>query len=138
MQYEKSCGIIVFRKYHGNTELLLIKHANGGHWSFPKGHVEPGETETETAIREVKEETGIDAMVDTSFREVVCYNPKKDTQKHVIYFLGRAKNYDVKPQPEEVSQTKWVEISRVQQVLSYDNDRQLVSKVKNVIKDSYS
>ena len=60
MQYEKSCGAIVFRKYHGNTELLLIKHANGGHWSFPKGHVEPGETEEETAAREVKEEVAID------------------------------------------------------------------------------
>ena len=45
MQYEKSCGAIVFRKYHGNTELLLIKHANGGHWSFPKGHVESQETD---------------------------------------------------------------------------------------------
>ena len=64
MQYEKSCGAIVFRKYHGNTELLLIKHANGGHWSFPKGHVEPGETEQETAAREVKEEVAIDVACE--------------------------------------------------------------------------
>jgi bis(5'-nucleosidyl)-tetraphosphatase len=138
MQYEKSCGAIVFRKYHGNTELLLIKHANGGHWSFPKGHVEDSETETQTAIREVKEETGIDIMIDSSFREVVSYSPKKDTQKDVIYFLGMAKNYDFVPQPEEISQIKWVEISRVHQILSYDNDRQLANKVKALIKDSYS
>ena len=47
-----SCGAVVFRKYHGNTELLLIKHTVGGHWAFPKGHVESGETETQTALRE--------------------------------------------------------------------------------------
>ena len=40
MLHEKSCGAIVYRKYHGNTEILLIKHINSGHWSFPKGHVE--------------------------------------------------------------------------------------------------
>ncbi|MGI5959558.1 MAG: bis(5'-nucleosyl)-tetraphosphatase [Massiliimalia sp.] len=137
MQYEKSCGAVVFRKYHGNTELLLIKHANGGHWSFPKGHVEPGETEIETAIREVKEETGIDIMVDASFREIVSYSPKKDTQKDVVYFLAMAKNYNFTPQPEEIAQIKWVEISRVHSILSYDNDRQLVNRAKPLIKDSY-
>lgn len=137
MQYEKSCGAVVFRKYHGNTELLLIKHANGGHWSFPKGHVEPGETEVETAVREVKEETGIDIMVDASFREIVSYSPKKDTQKDVVYFLAMAKNYNFTPQPEEIAQIKWVEISRVHSILSYDNDRQLVNRAKPLIKDSY-
>lgn len=135
MQYEKSCGALVFRKYHGNTELLLIKHANGGHWSFPKGHVEPGETEEETATREVKEETGIDIIIDTSFREVVSYSPKKDTQKDVVYFLAFAKNYNFIPQEEEISEIKWVEISRVHTILSYDNDRQLVNKAKNVVKN---
>ena len=62
MTLEKSCGAIVFRKFHGNVEILLIKHANGGHWSFPKGHVEEGETEVETATREIFEETGISVM----------------------------------------------------------------------------
>ena len=47
MQHEKSCGAIVYRKSHGNTEILLIKHINSGHWSFPKGHMENGETEIE-------------------------------------------------------------------------------------------
>ena len=38
MTYEKSCGGIVYRKFHGNTEILLIKHIKSGYWSFPKGH----------------------------------------------------------------------------------------------------
>ncbi|MGL4790884.1 MAG: bis(5'-nucleosyl)-tetraphosphatase [Anaerotignaceae bacterium] len=134
MKYEKSCGAIVYRKYHGNTEVLLIKHANGGHWSFPKGHVESGETEEETAMREIKEETGIDVILDTSFRKVVTYSPKKDVQKDVVYFIAVAKNYDYSPQIEEIAQIKWVEIERVSDILSYENDKQLIAKAKLTIK----
>ena len=91
MLHEKSCGAIVYRKFHGNTEILLIKHINSGHWSFPKGHVEGEETEVETARREIKEETSIDVIIDPTFRETVSYSPKKDTVKVVVYFLAKAK-----------------------------------------------
>ncbi|WMJ24380.1 NUDIX domain-containing protein [Paludicola sp. MB14-C6] len=137
MQYEKSCGAIVYRKHHGNIELLLIKNANGGHWSFPKGHVEGKETEIETAVREIKEETSIDVVLDESFREVITYAPKKDITKDVIYFLAKATSYDYTPQKEEISKIKWVEINNAHTLLSYDNDRQLVLKAKNIIKDIY-
>lgn len=134
MEQEKSCGAVIFRKHHGNTELLLIKHTNGGHWSFPKGHVEPGETEAQTALRE---ETGLEVQIDTSFREVVSYSPRKDTIKNVVYFLAWVKSKEIRPQPEEVSQVKWVEISLAPKWLNYDNDRQLVSRVKAIIKKCY-
>ncbi|MBQ7959429.1 MAG: NUDIX domain-containing protein [Oscillospiraceae bacterium] len=135
MQYEKSCGAIVYRKFHGNTEILLIKHVNSGHWSFPKGHVEEGETEEETALREVKEETGIDILVDTSFRETVQYYPRKDTQKIVVYFLGKARNYDFVPQEEEIAAIKWVEIGNAAAMLTYENDKTIVAKAKVEIKN---
>ena len=108
MQHEKSCGAIVYRKSHGNTEILLIKHINSGHWSFPKGHMENGETEIETAIREIKEETSVNVMIDPTFRETVSYFPKRDTQKTVVYFIARAKNYDFVPQEEEIAEIRWV------------------------------
>lgn len=135
MDYEKSCGALVFRKFHGNVELLLIRHLNGGYWSFPKGHVEEGEAEEETAAREVKEETNIDIMIDTSFRELVTYSPKKDTMKDVVYFLARAKNFDSIPQEGEISEVKWVEITLAQSILTYDNDKQLANKAKLAIKE---
>lgn len=103
MLHEKSCGAIVYRKFHGNTEILLIKHVNSGHWSFPKGHVEGNETELETARREIKEETGLEVILDSSFRETVSYSPKKDTQKVVVYFLAKARSFDFTPQIEEIA-----------------------------------
>ncbi len=133
MLNEKSCGALVYRKYHGNTEILLIKHINSGHWSFPKGHVENDETEVETAVREIKEETGIDVIIDQSFREIVTYSPRRDTHKEVVYFIAKAKNTDFTPQADEIADIKWVEIGRAGSVLSYDNDKSIVNKAKNFI-----
>ena len=71
MKKEKSCGAVVYRMEDGSPEILLIKHRNGGHWAFPKGHVEKNETESETALREIQEETGLAVDLDTGFRETV-------------------------------------------------------------------
>ncbi|MDE6835197.1 MAG: NUDIX domain-containing protein [Ruminococcus sp.] len=137
MLYEKSCGAIVYRKFHGNTEILLIKHINSGHWSFPKGHVETGETEIETAKREIKEETAIDVIIDPTFRETVTYSPKKDTVKVVVYFLAKAKNVNFIPQEEEIAEIRWVDISYAGNILSYENDRTIVTRAKNAIKNTH-
>ena len=126
MEHEKSCGAIVFRKYHGNTELLLIKHAVGGHWSFPKGHVEPGETEAQTALREVREETGLEVQIDTSFREVVSYSPRKDTIKNVVYFLAWVKSKEIRPQPEEVLELRWEPQDQALALVTYATDRSVL------------
>jgi 8-oxo-dGTP pyrophosphatase MutT (NUDIX family) len=133
MNYEKSCGAIVYRKYHGNTEILLIKHNKSGYWSFPKGHMEKDETEAETALREIKEETGIDVLVDTGFRETVAFSPRKETIKTVVYFVARAINYDFVPQAEEISEIRWVEIGQALSMLTYENDKATVTKAKSFI-----
>ena len=102
MKKEKSCGAVVYRQGETGVEVLIIKHKNGGHWAFPKGHVEKKETESETALREIKEETGLKVELDTGFREMVTYSPKPNVMKDVIYFAAKAKKDSARPQPEEV------------------------------------
>jgi len=131
--HEKSCGAIVYRKFHGNTEILLIRHIKSGYWSFPKGHAEEGETEVQTAEREIKEETGLDVFIDSGFRETVTFSPRRDATKTVVYFVARAKNYEVSPQAGEISEIKWVEIGKANKHLTYDNDRVIVSRAKAFI-----
>ena len=133
MPYEKSCGALVYRTPHGNTEILLIKHINSGHWSFPKGHVEQGETEVETALREIKEETSLDVLIDPTFRETVTYFPRKDTQKVVVYFIAKAKTFDYVPQEDEIAETRWVDIGHAVQMLTYENDKTIVNKARSAI-----
>ena len=72
MKREKSCGAVVYRYNNDVLEVLLIRHRFGGHWSFPKGHVEEGENEFQTALREVKEETGL-TMLNPRFRGLVTF-----------------------------------------------------------------
>ena len=81
--YEKSCGAVIFRQAP-ELEVLIIRQ-NQGHWCFPKGHVEGNEDETETARREVKEETGLDIRFLGGFREETHYSPREGVEKDVVY-----------------------------------------------------
>ena len=104
-----------------------------GKWENTAGHAQAGEDCPAAMAREIREETGIEVIIDPTFREIVSYSPKKDTQKDVIYFLARAKTFDYVPQEEEIAQIRWVELGRVHEVLSYDNDKQLVNKAKPLL-----
>lgn len=81
MKKEKSCGAVVFKE----NQVLLIKHVLG-HIDFPKGHMEAGENEKETAIREVKEETNIDIILDSKHFATISYSPKEGVCKEVVFF----------------------------------------------------
>ena len=81
------------------------------------------------------EETGIDVILDPTFRETVSYSPKKDTQKIVVYFLAKAKNFDYVPQEEEIAEIRWVDISYAFSILTYENDKIIVSRAKTAIKE---
>ncbi|WRS26633.1 NUDIX domain-containing protein [Oscillospiraceae bacterium MB08-C2-2] len=130
---EKSCGALVYRKADDKIQLLILKHKLGGHWSFPKGHVEEGETEPETALREVKEETGLTIELQEGFRERVTYSPRPHVSKEVIYFLGFAQDSRTKRQEEEISEIRWVDLEKVNRYLTYDNDRILIRNAKRHI-----
>lgn len=134
MKHEKSCGAVVYRMVKGRIELLLIKHRYGGHWSFPKGHVERGEQEFETALREVKEETGLDIRLEKGFRHSVEYYPRPDVRKQVVYFLGEAACGDFQMQEEEISDIVWVELEKAYHMVSFRNDKNLINQAKALLR----
>ena len=104
MKYEKSCGGVVFTRRDTEVKYLIIRH-KGGHCGFPKGHIESGETEQDTAIREIQEEVGLSVSLINGFRTEDTYPlpSKANTQKHVVYFLAEFSGQDFRMQPEEVS-----------------------------------
>ena len=128
MKYEKSCGAIVYRKSRDRIELLLIQNRYGGHWSFPKGHVEGEETEVQTALREGKEETGLDIQLEDGFRQAVEYFPKPNVKKQVVYFLGQAQSLEIKRQKEEISRITWTDIHKAYHMVTFKNDRDLIAQ----------
>ena len=126
MKQEKSCGCIVINE---KEEVLLIHH-NDGHWDFPKGHVEDGETEIQTAIREVKEETNIDVEINEKYRYTIKYSPKENVIKEVVYFLAKNITDNGLPQLEEVSEVNWFKYEDAIKKITYDNAREILIKLK--------
>ena len=123
MKKEKSCGIIVFK----DDKVLVIKH-NRGHYGFPKGHVEDNETEEETAIREVKEETNVDAKIIGDFRKVITYSPKENVMKDVVYFIGIPKSLNIKNQIEEVSEATFVATDIALNLVTYHDETKVLEE----------
>ena len=131
MEQEKSCGAIVINK---NNKILLVHH-NAGHWDFPKGHIENGETEEQTAIREVKEETNMDIIINNKYRYTTSYSPKENVIKEVVYFLAQNIDEDKKPQLEEVSEVKWFTLEEAMNTITYENSKEILNKLKKDIEE---
>ena len=124
MQYEKSCGALVLRRDDsGKIYILMIRHKAGGHRSFPKGHMERGETEYMTAVREVFEETSVQIRIDSDFRETVHYHPLPGISKEVVYFLTETKQTDIQPREGEIAQVEWVPVEEAEASLTHENDK---------------
>lgn len=132
MFHEKSCGAIVFRDElaeNGKSQkkVLMIKQLHSNRFSFPKGRVESGESERETAQREVLEETSVAIRITESFRQTVSYSPRPGVQKQVVYFVASTETTDVSPQAGEISEVKWVDVEAAPRILSHANDRRVLS-----------
>lgn len=118
---EKACGCIIIK----DEKVLLIRQMSGA-WGFPKGHVEHDETEVETAIREVKEETNIDVEIDESKRYTMQYYTDKGLGKEVVIFMAKPVTNDLKIQENEIVEADWMSYSDALATVSYDNTRELL------------
>lgn len=136
MKYEKSCGALTFRTENGTRRVLVIRHRHGGHWAFPKGHVEPGETEHETAARETLEETGVRVRFADGFRETTRYSPARGVEKDVVYFVAEYDGGELRPQPEEVAEARFAPEDEAMKLLTFDVDRHLLEHARAFLAES--
>jgi ADP-ribose pyrophosphatase YjhB (NUDIX family) len=114
MRHEKSCGTVIFRKARGKYAVLLIKNKYTDCWSFPKGHVEQGESSRVAAQREVEEETGIMAEVvgnEPLAYSYHTYNTYGEWElKRTAWWAMRSEGGEPKAQSEEgIAAVEWCE-----------------------------
>lgn len=114
----KSCGVIPYRQIGDEKEFLILLQTNHC-WSFPKGHMEAGETETGTALRELLEETGLRARLIPGTRTVSGYDIPPLTRKQVVFFLGEVSG-EPKIQAGEIEGFRWVKAGELQNYLHPD------------------
>lgn len=123
MTWEKSCGALVVRREGDSYYVLMIRHKAGGNRSFPKGHMEEGETEYATALREVMEETSSRIAIVSDFRATVTYRPSPGVMKEVVYFLAFTTNADIKAREGEIAEVEWIPLDEAEDCLAHENDK---------------
>ena len=133
MKYIKSCGFIVCKQREKNY-YLIIKSLNGD-IGFPKGHMEENETELQTAIRELKEETNIEIRVVDGFRKQIEYKMPKtaDTIKQSVYFLGICTNDEIVCQVGEVSEAFFLPYEKALEILTFTETKGILKSAQEFI-----
>ena len=133
--HEKSCGAVVFKK-NGEVKYLLL-HYEAGHWDYVKGQVEPHESERETVLRELQEETGItEASFIEGFREVISYfyrREGKTVNKEVIFYLIESQESEVRLSYEHIG-FEWLNNEKAMARLTFSNAKKVLEKANDFLK----
>ena len=129
MKKEKSCGIVAYKTIDNVNYYLLIRAYNGD-VGFPKGHVEAGESEIETAVRELKEETNAEVEIIPGFRR------EKNVSKEVIYFLGKCTYDHIIPQRKEISEARFIPYQEAAEMITFEDSRRILEDAEDMIRRS--
>src|SRR3990172_12815606 len=126
MKFEFSAGGIVYRK-NPNLQILVCQHSQHHGWVFPKGLIgdkEKGEEKEDTAVREVKEETGIGAEIEKSLTPTeYWYKWEGDKVKKTVYFfIMKYVGGDTKDHDHEMEEVEWIDYNDVSQRLTFASD----------------
>ena len=130
MNYEYSCGAVVFTRIGGEPHYLLIRQndQSAGCHGFPKGHMEPGETEEQTALREIYEEVGLRVRLLPGFRAVedyaLPYPP--DTRKQVVFFLAQYEDQTPRIQESELTSCTLAPFEQALPLVEYADSKQIL------------
>lgn len=141
MAQEVSAGGLVFRRSPDGPEFLLLKYG-AGHWDFPKGHVEEGETPLQASKREIHEETGIGPELQDyilGFKDLVSYFYRRGptlVRKEVHFFLVEVPaDVAVKLSHEHLA-FEWVTLAKAQERLTFKTARDLLGKASRFLERS--
>ena len=125
---ERSAGALVFNRDGGVRSYLILRYP-AGHWDFPKGNIEKGETPVQTMLREVREETGLVSVEPVQgFERVIEYFYRRDDKrihKQVVFFLAESRERKVTLSYEHEGYT-WAPFERALKVVTYPNSKKLL------------
>ncbi len=134
-----SAGGVVYRKNGANVELIIVQVLPELRWQLPKGVIDEGETREQAALREVREEAGVDAdIVNFLQTSEYWFTVKRDDQpkrchKFVHFYLMKYRGGDVNDHDHEVAEARWVSVETAIEMFAFDSDREVVRKAMAMI-----
>ena len=135
---ERSAGAVLFNDIGSSRKYLLLKYP-AGHWDFPKGNVEKGESEGQTVLREVNEETGLDDVkVIDGFRRKIEYfyrRENKSVHKEVVFLLAETNKDDVKLSFEHQAYG-WFSFREALENVTYNNSRRILLQAQKYLEET--
>ena len=131
---EVSAGAIIYTIINEERQYLLIRDFHGN-YGFPKGHLEEGETKEEAAIREIREEVGLEVELDTSFREELNYLMPNGILKKSIYYLASYRDQTPIMQEEEVQEIILLPYEEAMDLLTFDNMKEVLQKAERYLNE---
>lgn len=134
MKTEYSCGGIVIN----DSKILLVFQGLTKSWSFPKGHIEDGETKEETARREILEETGIESvqLIEDLGSYIRATRKSDSIMKDISLMLFHTEESKTKPQLSETPVVEWIPIDDVASKLTYTEEKKFFEKIKEKVIES--
>jgi 8-oxo-dGTP diphosphatase len=136
---QHSAGGVAYREVDGRPEIAVILTHPERRWQLPKGMIDDGETAKQAAMREVREEAGIETEVTgtidrTEYWFVAEYNGERSRfHKHVQWFLMKYISGDVTDHDHEVAEARWVTVDEALKLLVFKNEREMVQKAASMI-----
>lgn len=135
--YEKSCGVIPYRVREGKLEYLALFQSGSSTWSFPKGHMEYGETEVDTARREVKEEIGVDMEILTDFRCEIFYTVHNKRSKKKVVLFAVPFDGEITLRAGEIGAAKWLPRADVQKLFGHRELRGIFNRLEKKYQEEH-
>lgn len=138
VRHRTSSGGVVVRR-DGGLELCLINPKGRGAWALPKGWIEPGETPEIAALREVREETGLDGVIEDELGTIeYWFYSRQDAvrvHKTVHFFLVQYTGGDTADHDHEVSEARWLPVERALDLMTYPNEREIVRRALAILEN---
>ena len=144
LEREFSAGGLVYRRRRGEVAVVLAarRHAESGAlvWTIPKGHLEPGESSAAAAVREVREETGLEAEVEQLLGDITYWFARRDAEgrprrvwKRVRFFLMRSRGGRFGDRDREMDAVRWFSLDAAEQAAAFASERGLVRRARTLL-----